>query len=369
MSLVRSVFGKMPDGREIGAWRLGADGVSATIIDYGARIAALEVPVGGGRRNVVLGFATLAEYLDDRACLGAVCGRYANRISGGRVTLDGRVFELPRNNGNNTLHGGLVGFHQVPWLATADGEALLLRHVSPDGDQGFPGTLTVTVRYAIEKSALTIDYTAATTAPTVLNLTNHAYFNLLGRGDILGHVLTTPAERFTPTDAALIPSGELRPVAGTPFDFLKPTPIGARIDADDEQLRVDPGYDHNFVLGEAPSATPRLAARVEAGGLALEVRTTEPGVQLYTGNFLPPAPFGNRGGFCLETQHFPDSPNRPEFPSTVLRPGQKLAVTHRVSLVRAIVVKDAAGGTTVEGRHAVAGPQRPQEHRQAAAAQ
>ncbi len=198
----------------------------------------------------------------------------------------------------------------------------MLRHVSPDGDQGFPGRLEVTVRYAVENSALTIDYTATTDAPTVLNLTNHAYFNLAGGGNILGHVLTTPAERFTPVDAALIPSGELRPVAGTPFDFRTPMAIGARIDADDEQLRVDPGYDHNFVLGMTPSETPRLAARVQAGGLVLEVRTTEPGVQLYTGNFLPPAPFGNRGGFCLETQHFPDSPNRPEFPSSVLRPGE-----------------------------------------------
>jgi aldose 1-epimerase len=322
MTLTRSVFGRMPDGREIGAWRLGGSGVSATIIEYGARIAALEAPVAGSRRNVALGFRSLAEYLEDRACLGAICGRYANRISGGKFSLDGRSFELPRNNGNNTLHGGLVGFHLLPWQATADGDALLLRHVSPDGDQGFPGTLTVTVRYAIENNALSIDYTATTTAPTVLNLTNHCYFNLIGHGDILGHVLTTPADRFTPTDAELIPSGELRPVAGTPFDFRTPTAIGARIDADDEQLRVDPGYDHNFVLGMAPAVTPRLAACVEAGGLALEVHTTEPGVQLYTGNFLPPAPFGNRGGFCLETQHFPDSPNRPEFPSTVLRPGQ-----------------------------------------------
>jgi aldose 1-epimerase len=321
MTLARSVFGHMPDGSEIGAWRLGADGVSADIIDYGARIAAFEVKLNGRRVNVTLGFSTLADYLNDRACIGAVCGRYANRIAGGRFVLDGKTFELPRNNNGNTLHGGLVGFHQVPWQATADGEALVLSHVSPDGDQGFPGTLRVTVRYAVTGNALTIDYTATTDAPTVLNLTNHAYFNLAGGGDVLGHVLTSPAERFTPVDAGLIPTGELRPVAGTPFDFRTPTPIGARIDADDAQLRVDPGYDHNFVLGNAPSETPRLAARVQAGGVILEVRTTEPGVQLYTGNFLS-APFGNRGGFCLETQHFPDSPNRPEFPSTVLRPGE-----------------------------------------------
>jgi aldose 1-epimerase len=322
MSLERSVFGHLPDGREIDAWRLGAAGVTATILGYGARIAALEVPLGGRRVNVVLGHAGLADYLADRACLGAVCGRYANRIAGGRFVLDGRAFELPRNNGANTLHGGLVGFHQVLWQAAPDGEALLLRHVSPDGDQGFPGTLRVTVRYAVTGNALAIDYTATTDAPTVLNLTNHAYFNLAGSGDILGHVVSIPAERFTPVDAALIPTGELRPVAGTPFDFRTPMAIGARIDADDAQLRVDPGYDHNFVLGEAPSATPRLAARVQEAGLVMEVLTTEPGVQLYTGNFLPPAPFGHRGGLCLETQHFPDSPNRPQFPSTVLRPGE-----------------------------------------------
>jgi aldose 1-epimerase len=317
----RSEFGHLADGRVVEAWRIGSDRLTATLLNYGARVAAVEVTLGKQKRNVVLGYPTMAEYIADRAAMGAICGRYANRIAGGRFTLDGRTIMLPRNARNNTLHGGPLGFQYLLWNAAADGEALRLDLTSPDGDMGFPGKLEVTVRYSIADGTLGIDYSATTDAPTVLNLTNHAYFNLAGRGDVLGHVLTMPATHFTPVDRALIPTGELREVAGTPFDFRTPIPIGARIHAEDEQLCIDPGYDHNYVLGDAPSATPRLAARVEAAGVALEVRTTEPGVQLYTGNFLGP-PFGRNGGLCLETQHFPDSPNHPDFPSTVLRPGE-----------------------------------------------
>lgn len=317
----KSQFGHLADGREVEAWRLTSDRLTATILNYGARIAAIEVAIGKQRRNVCLGFPSMAEYIADRAAMGAICGRYANRIAGGQFTLDNHTYKLPQNHGTSTLHGGPLGFQYLLWKAAPDGEALRLDLVSPDGDMGFPGKLEVTVRYAITDATLSVDYTAVTDAPTVLNLTNHAYFNLAGRGDVLGHVLTIPATRFTPVDQALIPLGELRAVADTPFDFRKPMAIGARINDDDEQLRIDPGYDHNYALGGAQSPSPRMAAVVEAAGLVLEVRTTEPGVQLYTGNFLG-APFGRHGGLCLETQHFPDSPNHPDFPSTVLRPGE-----------------------------------------------
>ena len=317
----KSQFGHLADGREVEAWRLASDRLSVTILNYGARIAAIEVGAGKQKRNAALGYPSMAEYIADRAAMGAICGRYANRIAGGTFTLDTHTYKLPQNHGTSTLHGGPLGFQYLLWKATADDEALRLDLVSPDGDMGFPGKLEVTVRYAVTDATLSVDYTAVTDGPTVLNLTSHAYFNLAGHGDVLGHVLTIPATRFTPVDQALIPTGELRAVADTPFDFRKPMPIGARIKDDDEQLRIDPGYDHNYVLGGAKSPVPRLAARVEATGLALEVRTTEPGVQLYTGNFLD-RPFGRHGGLCLETQHFPDSPNRSDFPSTVLRPGE-----------------------------------------------
>ena len=317
----KSQFGNLADGREIEAWRLASERLSATILNYGARIAAIEIEMGKKKRNVALGFPSAAEYIADRAAMGAICGRYANRIAGGTFTLDDRTYRLPQNHGTSTLHGGPLGFQYLLWKATPEGDALRLDLTSPDGDKGFPGRLEVTVRYAVSDATLSVDFTAVTDAPTVLNLTNHAYFNLAGGGDVLDHLLTIPAPRFTPVDRALIPLGESRPVADTPFDFRKPAAIGARINDDDEQLKIDPGYDHNFILGQAQSPAPRMAAQVEAAGLVLEVRTTEPGVQLYTANFLG-APFGRHGGLCLETQHFPDSPNHPDFPTTVLRPGE-----------------------------------------------
>jgi aldose 1-epimerase len=321
MEPVRSEFGHLADGRVVEAWRIGSERLTATILNYGARIAAIEVTRGTQQRNVVLGCPTMAEYIADRAAMGAICGRYANRIAGGRFALDGRTITLPRNAGGNTLHGGPLGFQYLLWNAVGDGEAVRLDLTSPDGDMGFPGRLEATVRYSVGGGTLAIDYSATTDAPTVLNLTNHAYFNLAGKGDVLGHLLTIPATHFTPVHPVLIPTGELREVAGTPFDFRTSMAIGARIHAEDEQLHIGGGYDHNYVLGEEPSETPQLAARLEAGRIALEVRTTEPGLQLYTGNSLGP-PFGRHGGLCLETQHFPDSPNHPDFPSTVLRPGE-----------------------------------------------
>jgi aldose 1-epimerase len=311
----------MPDGTGVHAFTLrSSTGLTATIIQYGGRIASLGVPTRTGERNVTLGFDNLGDYLGDGAHLGALTGRYANRIAGGRFTLDGRTYQLPLNNGPNTLHGGPKGFGVLVWQAEPDGEDLVLALRSPDGDQGFPGTLDVTVRYRLDGDALTLDYRARTDAPTVLNLTNHAYFNLAGAGTVMDHVLQIPADRFTAADAGLIPTGELCPVAGTPLDFRVPTPIGARIDADDPHLRRAGGYDHCFVLSDAPVASPQLAASVAAGGLRMDVLTTQPGVQLYTGNFLSGAPFAWRTGVCLETQHFADSPNQPAFPTTVLRP-------------------------------------------------
>jgi aldose 1-epimerase len=317
-----NLFGRMPDGTAVHAFTLrSTTGLTATIIQYGGRIAALNVPTPTGERNVTLGFDKLDAYLSDGAHLGALTGRYANRIAGGRFTLDGREYRLPINNGRNTLHGGPLGFAVLVWQAEPDGEDLVLTLRSPDGDQGFPGALDVTVRYRLDGDTLSLGYTARTDAPTVLNLTNHAYFNLAGAGTVMDHVLQSPADRFTPANADLIPTGELRPVAGTPLDFRAPTRIGAHIDSDDPQLKLAGGYDHCFVLSDAPRPAPQPAASVSAGGISMDVLTTEPGVQLYTGNFLSGAPFAWRTGLCLETQHFPDSPNQPTFPTTVLRPG------------------------------------------------
>lgn len=314
-------FGTLPDGRAIAAWTLGGGaGLSATVLTYGGRIASLEVPIRGRHVNVVLGYPTLEGYVGDSTHQGAITGRYANRIANARFVLDGRAFALPANLGPDTLHGGTVGFGQAVWQASPDDDSLLLTHTSPDGDQGFPGALDVRVRYRLNQDALAIEYEARTDAPTVLNLTNHAYFNLAGGGDVLDHVVTIAADRFTEVADRAIPTGVLRPVADTPLDFRQPRRLGDRIDTDDPQLRIGSGYDHNYVLADAPRAAPAFAARVEAGGLIMDVLTTEPGVQLYTGNFLG-APFVHRGALCLETQHFPDSPNRPSFPSTVLRPG------------------------------------------------
>jgi aldose 1-epimerase len=321
-----SLFGRMPDGTAVHAFTLrNSTGLTATITQYGGRIAALCVPVRAGLRNVTLGFDRLEPYLSDGAHLGALTGRYANRIGGGRFVLDGREYHLPINNGANTLHGGPGGFAVLVWHAEPHGETLRLTLRSPDGDQGFPGTLEVVVEYRLDVDALVIDYAATTDAPTVVNLTNHAYFNLAGAGTVMDHVLRIPSARITPLDADLIPTGEIRDIAGTPLDFTVPTAIGARIDQPNDQLQRAGGYDLNYVLADAPRAAPALAATVTAGGIGMDVLTTEPGVQLYSGNFLSGAPFAWRTGLCLETQHFADSPNRPAFPSTVLRPGERFA--------------------------------------------
>ena len=335
-------WGRAPNGQPAEIYLLrNAKGMEARITTYGATIISLSVPDRAGHMDdVVLGFDTIEGYLSraylrDSPYFGAVIGRYANRISNGRFQLDGKLISLAINNRPNQLHGGIKGFDKVVWEGKAGGgpEAdLQLTYESKDGEEGFPGNLRVTVVYTLTEDALKIDYNATTDRDTVVNLTNHSYFNLkgAGEGDILGHQLQLNADQFTPVDAALIPTGELRSVKATPFDFTKPSSIGARIKVNDEQLIFGKGYDQNFVLSGA-EGTLRLAALLQepTTGRRLEVWTTEPGIQFYTGNFLRGdlvgiggKPYIFRGGLCLETQHFPDLPNHPEFPSTTLKAGE-----------------------------------------------
>jgi len=315
------------------------NGVECAITNFGGRVVSLKVPDRAGRMaDVVLGFDKLDGYLQKNPYFGSLVGRYGNRIAKGKFTLDGREYTLARNNGENALHGGLKGFDSVYWEAHVEGGKLVLHYTSKDGEEGYPGTLETTVTYSLDDdNALRIDYFAATDKPTVLNLTNHSYFNLAGQGegDILSHRVKLNADRFTPVDAGLIPTGELRPVEGTPFDFRQPAEIGARVNDPDEQLKLGGGYDHNFVVnGQAGTLRPAAEVTEPKSGRVMEVLTTEPGVQFYIGNFLDGTLTGKGGkvyqkryGFCLETQHFPDSPNQPKFPSVVLRPGERFQST------------------------------------------
>lgn len=320
-----------------------ANGAQASITNYGGIVVSLLVPDRNGKLDdVVLGYETVAEYVKDSPYFGALVGRYGNRIGNARFTLEGKQYTLAANNNGHSLHGGLKGFDKAIWqakpLETKKGPALELTYLSKDGEEGYPGNLAVKVTYLLtDQNELVIDYLATTDKATPVNLTNHSYFNLAGQGsgELLGHVLELAADRFTPVDKGLIPTGELRPVEGTPFDFRKPTRIGQRIDAQDQQIEYGLGYDHNFVLSK-PAGKMGLAARVyePATGRVLEVLTTEPGVQFYSGNFLDGKNVGKGGraykhryGFCLETQHFPDSPNQPKFPSTILEPGKQYRTT------------------------------------------
>jgi aldose 1-epimerase len=336
-----SEFGKTKDGATVYRYVLAnKKGVEAVVISYGAALNSLKIPDRDGKvADVVLAYGDIGGYEQDKAYFGATIGRYGNRIAGGQFVLDGTSFHIPTNDGPNALHGGTIGFNKRIWTAVdrsrADAEVLELKYTSPDGEEGFPGTLTLTVTYTLpaDKNELRIDYSATTDKDTVLNLTNHSYFNLSGdpTQEILNHELMLRATKFTPVDATLIPTGELRPVSGTPFDFTKAKTIGSRINQDDEQLKVGKGYDHNWVLEAKEKPGPQLAAEVfeSSTGRVLEVLTTEPGIQFYTGNFLDGTVRGKGGqsyarrtGFCLETQHFPDSPNHPNFPSTELKAGQ-----------------------------------------------
>jgi len=331
------------DGRPVSVYYMtNGNGMRADISDYGAIVRTLEVPDRHGKiADVVLGYASVREYLEATPYFGAIVGRYGNRIARGRFTLDGKEYHLATNNGPNHLHGGRKGFDKVVWDAEPymdeNGVSLKLTYLSRDGEEGYPGNLRCTVIYTLTKNnELKIEYEATTDQPTVLNLTNHSYFNLKGQGsrDILGHEIMINADRFTPVDETLIPTGELRPVKGTPLDFTSPHKIGERINAGTEQLKFGKGYDHNFVLNKKGDEMS-LAARVyePTSGRVMEVWTTQPGVQFYSGNFLDGSNIGKDGkvykhryGFCLETQHFPDSPNKqdnPKFPSVVLRPGDK----------------------------------------------
>jgi aldose 1-epimerase len=337
-------FGVLPSGEVVERYTLtNANGIELSVVTYGAIIVSVRTPDRDGRLDdVVLGYDDLAGYLSSSPYFGAIVGRYANRIAGGQFTLNGVTYTLAQNDGPNHLHGGVEGFDKVLWeaepLETDSGVGVTLTHVSPEGTEGYPGTASIQVSYRLAPDdRLVVDYLATTDRATPLNLSQHSYFNLAGHsepvGDVLDHVLTIHASRYTPVDSTLIPTGTFAAVDGTPFDFREPAPIGSRIDVPDEQLQRGGGYDHNFVL-DAGDVEGSLfhAARVEhpRTGRRVDVYTTEPGLQFYSGNFLDGSitgkagrVYGLRTGFCLETQHFPDSPNQSAFPSTILVPGEE----------------------------------------------
>ena len=334
----KEIFGRMPDGKEVDLYKLKSDKLEAQISEYGAAIIVLRTPDRKGNwEDILLGPQDLASHVANHRSKGPIffgvtVGRYANRIAKGRFSLDGTTHSLTLNDGNNSLHGGPRGFHNVVWRSEPIADGVAFHYLSEDGEEGYPGNLSVTVRFTVTGSDLRIEYLATTDKPTVVNLTNHAYFNLAGagRGNILAHQLKLFASSFIPCDAHLIPTGEIRSVAGTPLDFRKARIVGELIDSDDEAIRVAHGYDHNFVIDETGAKLKQAAVMCEPkSGRVMEDWTKQPAVQFYTGNFLDGTfkgkngvAYGKRTGFCLETQHYPDSPNHPEFPSTVLRPGQ-----------------------------------------------
>jgi len=332
--VTKQAFGKTSEGTPVDLYSLEDGKLEVRIMTYGAIIVSLRAPDRNGKLDdVVLGCDSVEQYEKQTAHFGGIVGRYANRIAHGSFQLDGHTYSIPKNDGDNSLHGGTRGFDKVVWEGKQIPDGVDLTYISKDGDQGFPGKLITTVRYTLSGSALRIEYSAITDKDTVVNLTNHSYFNLAGqgKGDALGHVLKIDAARITPVDASLIPTGELKSVEGTPFDFRTPHVVGERINADDPQLRLGRGYDHNFVLDHQAGQLSEAAEVYEpTTGRILKVLTTEPGLQIYTGNFLDGSITGKEGrvynrrfALCLETQHFPDSPNHPSFPSTELKPGQK----------------------------------------------
>jgi aldose 1-epimerase len=331
MELERQSFGELPDGTAVDIFTLtNGRGIKARLMTYGAILVSLEVPDRGGKPgDIVLGYDSLDGYLKSNPYFGSIVGRYGNRIAKGKFTLDGSTYELAANNGENHLHGGIKGYDKIVWKAESvrgNGEVgVKFSYLSPDGEEGYPGNLKITVIYRLtDRNELKIDYEVTTDKATPVNLTHHSYFNLAGKGDILGHEIMINADGYTPVDAGLIPTGEIRPLKATPFDFTSPHTIGERI------AQVEGGYDHNFVL-RSGGGKLELAVRVvePLSGRIMEISTTEPGLQFYSGNFLDGTITGKGGriynkhaGFCLETQHFPDSPNQPGFPSTILRPGE-----------------------------------------------
>ena len=333
----RQPFGKTPDGTPVEIFTLSDGSHETRIATYGGVLVSFKTPDRNGKvADVVLGFDDVDGYVSNfngpsDAFFGALIGRYANRIAHGTFTLEGKQYSLPKNNGENTLHGGPHGFNNVVWKAKPVANGVELSYFSKDGEEGFPGNLTATVRYTLNGGSLRVEYSATTDKPTVVNLTNHSYFNLAGQGDILNHELTLHASRFTPVDAGLIPTGELKSVQSTPFDFREEKAIGSRINENDEQLHLGRGYDHNWVL-DHPSGKLSEAAELydPSSGRVLRVLTDQPGIQFYSGNFLDGSikgkggrPYELHAALCLETQHFPDSPNHPDLPTTELKPGQR----------------------------------------------
>ncbi|MFC5547582.1 aldose epimerase family protein [Massilia aerilata] len=346
-SITQAPFGRLPDGAQVSEFTLAnSRGMVVKILDFGGIIREIQAPDRDGRfADVVLGFDTLEPYLRDSPYFGALIGRYGNRIAKGRFAIDGKAYQLAVNDGEHHLHGGAPGFDKVLWRAAIEGDALVLRYRSPDGEQGYPGKLDATVSYSLsDDNEIVMRFHAVTDRPTPVNLTQHSYFNLRGagqeEGDILQHEMRIDADRFVPIDAGAIPLGPLVPVTGTPFDFRQPRPIGERIGQPDKQLRHGGGYDHCWVLnaGAAEEGGQRRAVRVREpeSGRVLELITQEPGVQFYSGNFLDGSltgkggrPYAFRSGFCIEPQHLPDSPNQPAYPETILRPGEIYATESR----------------------------------------
>lgn len=336
----KKLFGKLADGREVFEYTLtNANGMKAKIINYGATVVSLEVPDRNGKfADVVLGYDNIEGYVADKSYFGAIIGRYGNRIGKGKFKLDGKEYQLSINNGENQLHGGTEGFNKKVWTVEATdesnlGQSIMLSYISKDGEEGYPGTVKLTVNYQLtNQNELKINYTGTTDKTTILNPTHHSYFNLTGDPNktILDEELWIGADKFTPVDEGLIPTGELTDVKGTPMDFRQPTKVGARINDDYEQLKLGRGYDHNFVLNKHQELIPKIASVYDSSsGRFLEMWTDQPGVQFYTGNFLDGTIMGKNGikyqfrtGLCLEAQHFPDSPNKPNFPSVVIKPGQ-----------------------------------------------
>jgi aldose 1-epimerase len=339
LAIEKQLFGKLADGREVHSYTLtNESGAQVKIIEFGAVVVSLSVPDRRGRfADVVLGYDSLGGYMNDKAYLGAIVGRYGNRIAKGKFTLDGKEYRLATNNGENHLHGGVKGFDKVLWKAepveSSSEPGLMLTYVSNDGEEGYPGTVTLRVTYTLTNdNGLTVDYEGATDKATILNPTQHSYFNLTGdpTKTVLDHELMIAAESFTPVDSGLIPTGELAKVEGTPFDFRNPTKIGSRINERDQQLLFGKGYDHNWVLMKFDKKVRSVATLYDSlSGRFMEVLTDQPGLQFYSGNFLDGTISGKGGvlyqhrtGLCLEAQGFPDSPNKPQFPSVVLRPGE-----------------------------------------------
>ena len=331
-TITKHSFSRLKDGREAHKYTLtNTNGLEAEITNYGATLVALRIPdANRDTEDVVLGHDTLHEYVADTNYFGSIVGRYANRIADGRISVDGTEHQLSKNDGDNHLHGGLQGFNKKLWNAKTRGDTLQLTYMSPDEEEGYPGNLTATVRYTLtDHDELKIEYTATTDKATHCNLSHHSYFNLAGTGDITRHRLTINARHYTPIREGLIPTGELRNVAGTPLDFTNPTEIGARIHEPNPQLQLGNGYDHNWALDNPGLSTPAATVHEPTTGRVMELYTTEPGLQFYSGNFLDGQTKGkegkvypHRGGLCLEAQHYPDTPNQPRFPTTLLRPGE-----------------------------------------------